>query len=77
MADHSKAKHHHAKAGDAFKRGDMKQAAHHMGHALAALRNAPPAGGDAIPAEDADEMVETPVAASTPSLRDRLKRFGK
>lgn len=38
MANFAKALTHHRKAAHALKRGDGKTAAHHMGHAMAALR---------------------------------------
>lgn len=70
MANHKKALHHHAKAGDAIKRGDMKAAAHHMGHALAACRN-PEQHDDETgmdyEAESPDEMPAKPSG-----LRSRL-----
>ncbi len=74
MANHDKAKKHHAKAGQAFARGDVKAAAHHMGHALAALRSS------ASEAPMAEESAEgEPTGQATPaqqvSMRDRLKRM--
>lgn len=40
MADHKTALSHHAKAQTALERGDTKQAAHHLGHAMNALKQA-------------------------------------
>lgn len=40
MADHKTALDHHAKAGTALTKGDFKKAAHHMGHAMNALKQA-------------------------------------
>lgn len=76
MANHSKAKHHHSKAGACLDSGDMKGAAHHMGHALAALRSSAPSepSGGAVMADD--EGYEA-VPAPKQSIRDRLKGMKK
>ncbi len=50
MADLKKALMHHGKAGAALKAGDHKQAAHHFGHALSALRQGGASMGEVIPA---------------------------
>lgn len=71
MANHAKAKHHHGKAGACLDAGDTKGAARHMGHALAALRNASSEG-----AEPADEMAAEPSPAP-PTIRARLKGMKK
>lgn len=76
MADHSKAAHHHAKAGKAFERGDVKGAAHHMGHALAALRKAKAAAQDPQSPAPAVEA-SAPTAPGMAGLRGRLKGFPK
>lgn len=79
MANHSKAKHHHGKAGECLSKGDHKGAAHHMGHALSALRQSAtdePSGGAAF--IDPKNPGYEPVAAKPKmGLRDRLKSFGK
>lgn len=80
MADHKKASHHHKKAGEAFARGDVKEAAKHMGHSLAALRAgasmAEPDDDDMGGPPDTDED-DMPMAAPKVSLRDRLKGIKK
>lgn len=76
MAKHKKALHHHAKAGDAIKRGDMKAAAHHMGHALAACRN--PEQHDDETGMDYDTTERPDATPVKPSgLRSRLSMFKK
>jgi hypothetical protein len=77
MADHKKAKLHHAKAGEAFQRGDMKGAASHMGHALAALRSATSTATPPAPPADDDESLEMAPRAPKSSIRDRLAGFKK
>lgn len=72
MADSKKAQLHHGKAGDCLKKGDHKGAAHHMGHALAALRMSASEGP-----ESTDEMLAEGTEAPKSSMRDRLKKFGK
>lgn len=74
MADHSKASAHHAKAGKAFARGDVKAAAHHMGHALAALRSAKPKA-DPIDPDLQPLAPEVEPSANMSGLRSRLKGF--
>ena len=82
---HAKAKHHHAKVGDALKSGDTALAMHHTGHMMAALRHASMAAGtmDQAPDEEAGETtpdMESPeedMAPPTPptSLRSRLSQL--
>lgn len=63
MPDLSKAKQHHAHAGAALAKGDAKKAAHHFGHALAALRantgTSSPTSGEAEPDPDANPWPPT------------------
>lgn len=78
MAKHKKALHHHAKAGEAIKRGDLKAAAHHFGHALSACRNPDMHDDETGMDYDAGEGAESPEEmAPKVSLRDRLKGFKK
>lgn len=66
MPNSKKASHHHGKAGQCLSSGDHKGAAHHMGHALAALRQS-------ARDEDGDEMPpDEPEPSVKPSLRGRL-----
>ncbi len=76
MAKHKKALHHHAKAGDAIKRGDLKAAAHHMGHALSACRN-PDMHDDETGMDYGEGAESSEEMTPKPSLRDRLKGFKK
>lgn len=70
MANHKKATHHHGKAGRALANKDFKSAAHHFGHALAALRESATddgsVGPDDIP-EGGSEAATAPIG-----LRSRL-----
>lgn len=69
-----KANHHHTLAGMHLSKGNAKQAAHHLGHALSALRTSAKADEpEAIdtPAEEAAEA-----APATPmSLKMRLSKM--
>ncbi len=85
MAHFPKALLHHGKAGKALKAGDSKLAAHHLGHAMSALRASatgdetekpysPPFRSQSAPIPDA--APETPQAPPQPSkLRGMLSRF--
>jgi hypothetical protein len=81
MANHKKAQHHHGKAGEAFQRGDAKMAAHHMGHALAALRStsaeSEPDDSDAMEATEGTDAPDNLMSKKAPSLRSRLAKFKK
>lgn len=80
MANITIALFHHGKAGHALKKHDLKLAAHHMGHALAALRTVTPAGTPGTvpvpkaPATKPPAVAGLEVAPSKPasSLRTRL-----
>lgn len=78
MANHSKAKHHHGKAGECLSKGDHKGAAHHMGHALSALRQSAsddePVGATIAPGHEGD--YESVPLKPKLGIRDRL-RMGK
>lgn len=76
MAKHKKALHHHAKAGEAIQRGDLKAAAHHFGHALSACKN-PEAHDDETGMDYDDEGGEPAEAPPKMSLRDRLRATKK
>ena len=73
MANHPKALHHHGKAGKALKAGDSKLAAHHLGHAMSALRS------NATADEATKEFAPTPDPVAAPpqpsKLRGMLSRF--
>lgn len=84
MADSIKALKHHGLAGRALKKGDMKTAAHHMGHAMSALRSTAVPGLGAqpkvripavAPVQEGDEP-DLPIQAPS-KLRGALSRFGK
>lgn len=81
MANHKKAMLHHGKAATALAAGNYKEAAHHMGHALSALRQNAPASQSADEAEpSAATATETPGRASMGQqvgLRARLSKFKK
>lgn len=73
MASHGKAKRHHAEAGKALERGDLKAAAQHFGHALSACRNPDQ--------HDDDTGLDTSSTSAAPvpkmGIRDRLKAAKK
>lgn len=82
---HKKVSHHHGKAGEAIARGDLKAAAHHLGHALSACRN-PDAHDDETGMDDDEGLVSGSMipeggsearVTKPSSLRDRLKGFKK
>jgi hypothetical protein len=59
MANLSKALTHHTLAGKALRSGNHKQAAHHLGHAMAQLRgNAPVQEGDEPDMADGDDTAD-------------------
>lgn len=85
MADHAKATKHHKLAGKALSSGDHKAAAHHMGHAMSALRTSafalptaakatPPKAGTMAPEQEGGEGIE-PAVMPPSKLRGMLSRF--
>ncbi len=76
MAHFPKALLHHGKAGKALKAGDSKIAAHHLGHAMSALR-ASATGDEVVKPFSAPVAPEAPTAPTqTPNkLRGILSRF--
>ncbi len=72
MPNHKKATDHHGKAGKALDAKDFKLAAHHMGHALSALRESATDEPVVMP----DENMETEEASPVPpNLRGRLAKM--
>jgi hypothetical protein len=71
MPNHKKATDHHGKAGKALASKDFKLAAHHMGHALSALRESATDEPDAMP----DENMEAEESPVPPNLRGRLAKM--
>lgn len=78
MANHKKALLHHGKAATALAAGNYKEAAHHMGHALSALRQNAPADQPApAPTTTTQADGTGAVASSWGGLRARLAKFKK
>ena len=78
MANSKKASHHHGKAGECLSKGDHKGAAHHMGHALAALRStAPHDEPDMDDMGGPSDMDADDAMPAKSGLRARLSRFKK
>lgn len=78
MANHKKALLHHGKAASALAARNYKEAAHHMGHALSALRqNAPADQSDTATTTRPDGTGASTSPPSRGVLRARLSRFKK